>query len=314
MTKIPMVSMMLLLGCLCSLAGCSKRQDPEPGLGHAQTGKEEEGPPYLERRRHFETKLSFSGPAPQDWNEEVAPPSVLEVEYPSGDLFLKAWVTVPGGATGAQYPAIVYFHGAFAFGRGDFLVAQNFRRAGLVVMMPMLRGENGNPGSYELFLGEVDDGKAAVTWLADQPYVDHDRIFTFGHSVGGAISALLSLHDDVPIRHGGGNGGIYHPDIFREWSDIVPFNSDGADEVSLRLLLGNVRWMHHEHYAYIGTEDGFDGAEEALEDEPGGRGLLHLIPIEGDHFSSLQPSMEAYIRIIEGTDGLQPGLHVADKP
>ncbi len=72
----------------------------------------------------------------------------------------------------------------------------------------MLRGENGNPGNYELFLTEVGDAKAAVRWLARQPFVDAKRVYTFGHSTGGAISALLSLREGVPAVNGGCWGGL----------------------------------------------------------------------------------------------------------
>ena len=36
----------------------------------------------------------------------------------------------------------------------------------------MLRAENGNPGVYEGFYGEVDDAVAAGRFLASLPFVD----------------------------------------------------------------------------------------------------------------------------------------------
>ena len=35
-------------------------------------------------------------------------------------------------------------------------------------MAPMLRGENGNPGSFELLWGEIDDASAAIVELASK--------------------------------------------------------------------------------------------------------------------------------------------------
>ena len=87
-----------------------------------------------------------------------------------------------------------------------------FLAAGFAVMTPTLRGENGNPGSFELFYGEVDDAEAAVRFLAAQPRIDSKRIYTFGHSVGGGISALLSLRPEIPVRKGGSSGGLYSRD------------------------------------------------------------------------------------------------------
>jgi dipeptidyl aminopeptidase/acylaminoacyl peptidase len=43
-------------------------------------------------------------------------------------------------------------------------------------MTPTLRGENGNPGNFECFYGEVDDVIAAGRYLATLPYVDPKHI------------------------------------------------------------------------------------------------------------------------------------------
>ena len=36
-------------------------------------------------------------------------------------------------------------------------MAQPYRDAGYIVMIPILRGENGQPGFYTMFYDEVDD-------------------------------------------------------------------------------------------------------------------------------------------------------------
>lgn len=119
-------------------------------------------------------------------------------------------------------------------------------------MTPMLRGENGNPGNYELFLGEVDDARAAVKWLAGQPYVNPQRIYVFGHSVGGGVAAVLPLLDDVPMRHSGSSGGLYDHTTFLVWQidDTVPFENNPMER-SVRLLVGNSQFLQHPHYAYL---------------------------------------------------------------
>jgi dipeptidyl aminopeptidase/acylaminoacyl peptidase len=71
-----------------------------------------------------------------------------------------------------------------------------------------LRGEDGNPGYHEMFFGEVDDGRAAISWLARQPGIDKSRIYAFGHSAGGVVAALFSLYDDLPLRATGSAGGL----------------------------------------------------------------------------------------------------------
>lgn len=59
-------------------------------------------------------------------------------------------------------------------------MSQPFRDAGFIVMMPVLRSENGQPGDYSMFYDEVDDVLAAADVLARQPDVDAQRIYSQG--------------------------------------------------------------------------------------------------------------------------------------
>ena len=65
--------------------------------------------------------------------------------------------------------------------------------AGFVVLIPMLRGENGLPGSYSMFYDEVDDVLAAAEVLALTPGVDANRLYVAGHSVGGTLTMLAAM-------------------------------------------------------------------------------------------------------------------------
>ena len=250
---------------------------------------------YLERRAAFETRLVRRGPSPQPYRLQSPPSGVRAVVYPSGPLSLEAWVAFPEGLPpGGKVPAVVFFHGGYAFGAGDFEDARPFLRAGFAVMCPMLRAEDGNPGDFEMLLGEVEDAGAAIAWLASQPGVDASHVYTFGHSAGGIISALLSLRP-VPIRYGGSSGGMYGTRLFDiDWvREAMPF-ADGPDERSMRVLVGNVRSMQRRHYAYVGATD--PDQEVALvtkELRPGSLLVVETIP--GDHFTSLPPSVEAFI-------------------
>jgi dienelactone hydrolase len=273
-----------------------------PATGPAATGTVATGT-YLERRATFQTKLAKRGPAPQAWEPQRPLPGVREITYQSGSLPLKAWVGQPAGAPAGKHPALVFFHGGFAFGADDFAVCEPFRQAGFIVMTPMLRGENGNPGNFELYFGEVDDGRAAIKWLAQQPDVDANRIYAFGHSAGGGITALLSLFDDVPLRHCGSAGGLYPEATFAQWSDIVPFDPSNPEERRLRLLLGNVKDMRRPHYAYLGTQDGITQPAQAAgraEADPNQRLKVELI--SGDHFSSFPPALHRYLGVCQADD------------
>ncbi len=263
--------------------------------GQAQTRQPESK--YLQRRAAFKTRLIYRGPSPQRWQREQPPPGVQSITYESGDLALKAWVYVPQTESEGTHPALVYFHGGFAFGSGALEVCRPFIQEGFVVMTPTLRGENGNPGNFELFWGEVDDAKAAVQWLAKRPYVDPQHIYCFGHSVGGGISALLSLHDDVPIRHGGSSGGLYDVHTLDAWREIVPFDLRDPRESLLRVLPGNTQDMRHAHWAYIGQTDyAFHDAVRAVRRPPS---KLKVILVRGDHHSSLPYAVRYYLNVVK---------------
>ncbi len=255
------------------------------------------GMSFEQWRASIPTKLTEHGPSPQDYEDEEMPPDVTQVMYPSGDLQLKACVYRPPGVEEPR-PALVYFHGGFAFGVEDLTeTCQPFMDAGFVVMGPMLRGENGNPGEFQMFYGEIDDARAACQWLAQQPYVNKDRIYTFGHSIGGGVSAMLSMMDNVPIRHGGSSGGMYDQLTFLGWNDMIPFENTPRER-SVRLLVGNTQLMQRTHYAYVGIDDDpFDDVVEKLHSTPVEKLKVETVP--GDHFTSFDESIRRYLKVVE---------------
>lgn len=107
---------------------------------------------------------------------------------------------------GAKRPAMIWIVGGFHWGvsatawleapRDNDQSARAFREAGMVLMLPALRGMNGNPGKPECFLGEVDDILAAADYLATRPDVDPERIYLGGHSTGGTMALLAAASTD----------------------------------------------------------------------------------------------------------------------
>jgi pimeloyl-ACP methyl ester carboxylesterase len=147
---------------------------------------------YVKARSHFHTKLVRIGPAPQAFEPLTPPPGVTEVTYSSAPLVLKAWLSHPGGGE-TRHPAVLFLHGGYALDMGDWQTTAPYRDAGFVVMVPKLRGENGQPGSFSMFYDEVDDVLAAAEYLRRLPDVDPHRIFVAGHSVGGTMTLLAAL-------------------------------------------------------------------------------------------------------------------------
>jgi len=292
----------VLVACpACLLAFLGLRDLATPSSAPAENAEvrtSDKGIPFTRRRATFQTRLRRRGAAPQEGHAGGPPDGVQEITYHSGKLKLTAWLAFPKYPS-SRYPALVYFHSGFALGPTDLEQCQPFLDVGCVVMCPMLRGENGNPGDFEMFFGELDDACAAIHWLAQQRYVETGQIYTFGHGTGGAISALLSLVDDVPVRLTGSAGGLYGPDDFDTWGAFAPFDLSDPVERDLRLLMGNIRHMQRPHYAYVGRADRLQRHLPRIRQEMADAGSrLVIFKTEGDHLTSLRPALSDFWRAI----------------
>jgi dipeptidyl aminopeptidase/acylaminoacyl peptidase len=141
------------------------------------------------------TKLTVHGPPPAAWQDPTplqVPDGVREITFESDGLKLKARLSaIPDD--GQLHPAVVFCHGGFWFGNEDWEVLKPFIDAGLVVLAPRVRGENGNPGEFEYYYGEVDDVIAAGRFLAEQKGIDKQRVFVSGHSAGADLATLAVM-------------------------------------------------------------------------------------------------------------------------
>ena len=146
---------------------------------------------YADARKNFQSTLIRVGPSPQQHVPNYQA-GVQPTTFRSGDLILSAYLD-PAPADGAPRPAVLFLHSGFAFGDGDYEAAQPYRDAGFVVMQPVLRGENGQPGDFSMLYDEVDDVLAAADTLAALPYVDRNRLFVAGHMEGGTLAILAAM-------------------------------------------------------------------------------------------------------------------------
>jgi hypothetical protein len=255
---------------------------------------------YFKKRSTFETKLTRKGFAPESWEDFPLPDSTTEVIYQSGDLNLKAYLQIPKNAGNRKHPAVVFFHGGCALDRIHFTRTIHFLEAGFVVLSPTFRGENGNPGYYELFFGEVNDARAAITWLEQRPYVDSKQLYTFGTSMGGEISALLSLYGDTSIILTGSCGAFFaRSDPFSPESMFntpVPFDLADENEIAMRTLAGNIADMQVPHYAFIGSEDEKFASGDYRDIEAKDT-LLEIVEVPGDHGESVHNAAKAFLKI-----------------
>ena len=178
--------------------------DPPSQPRRTDTQARTKQPGLLEARKGFQTRITHQ----LQMNEGIdQPPRDLFqlVQYPSSVGPLAAYVSQPT-TDAKKLPAIIWVFGGFSNGIGDTAwlpqvenndqSASVYRKQGIVMMYPSLRGGNDNPGHLESFYGEVDDVLAAADYLAQQDFVDPDRIYLGGHSTGGTLVMLCAASSD----------------------------------------------------------------------------------------------------------------------
>ena len=262
--------------------------------------------PYLERREGHRTQQLRAG-AVGPRSLPSLPNDAKLVSYPSEGRNLKGWLLLPKESSGEPKPGVVYLHNDFSLTELSYRNALPFVEAGYPVFLPAWRGENGNPGDFELLYGEVDDARAAIRWFSQHPDVESDSIYVLGHSIGGGISALLSLYPDLPVRMSADVGGIYRARTFTWWSrssslrHLIQFQPTSKAEVTLRLLGPNIREMARRHISYVGNNAAVDRRyAQSLE----GQARRFQVPFEvrtvsGNHMTSIKGSVEDFLRIIK---------------
>jgi dienelactone hydrolase len=266
---------------------------------------------YAEARKKFKTKLLLGGPAPQFPQPIQAPPDVTEIEYPSGELTLKAWVSNDPDPGKGKKPAVLFLHNGFAFGLDDWQMAQPFRDAGYVVMIPMLRGENGLPGTFSLFCDEVEDVLAAANALEKLSYVDSKRLYLAGHSNGGTLTLLTALTSSR-FRAAASFSGS--PDQ-TNWNVVrsnlggfagdqnapIPFDEQDQKEFQMRSALAYPESFKCPVRLYFGSQEAyFKATNQKLAELAKKKKLdVEAVEIPGNHTTAVGPAMERCIQFFE---------------
>jgi dipeptidyl aminopeptidase/acylaminoacyl peptidase len=221
---------------------------------------------------------------------------------------------------GQKHPAIIWIVGGFDNSIGEVSwapadptndqSASAFRKAGIVMMYPSLRGGNRNPGSVEGFYGEVDDVLAAADFLAKQTYVDSNRIYLGGHSTGGTL-ALLIAELDSRFRAVFAFGPVN--DIRGYGSENLPFRLLDRKESELR---SPGRWLHGIHnptFVFEGTRQSNIG-ELTLLSHRSHNPLIQFHRLEGaTHFSGLAPVSRLIAEKIVADTGPEANLNFTEQ-
>ena len=219
-------------------------------------------------------------------------------------------------------PAIVLSHGAPGDEQvrstytGRFPVASAvFAEWGFVVLSPVRRGYGRSGGAFAETYGSCEtpayveagletarDIEAAIAYLAQQPYVDRERIVLVGQSAGGWGSLAAASRGDLPIRgvvnFAGGRGGKRQnvpnancaPERLVEAAGAL---AQGSAAPSLWLYTENDQFFSPElsrrmHQAYIAR---------------GGRATYHLLPAfgpDGHHLIGFKAGVSLWRDKVEG--------------
>jgi dipeptidyl aminopeptidase/acylaminoacyl peptidase len=240
-------------------------------------------------RNNFETNLIYRAPAPQRYENELPPIGIREIIYDSGNLKLKAWLS-DNPDDGKKHPAIVYAHGGFSFGGSEELAAvKDFLDQGFVLMAPMLRAENGNPGNFEYFYGEVNDLVAAADYLANVSYVDKDRIFLCGHSIGGTLSMLTSMMPSKYRAIASFSGSPDQEEFFKSEMGRIPFDSRNDKEIKLRSPIVYPDSVIKPLFVYLGDQEDYflESSRNFVKKAKESGRICEINVVKGDHFTAI---------------------------
>lgn len=291
-----MKQLSFLLLAVFAVVGCNRQEGQPPGApAPSQGGKQANSANALiEARKGFQTKLVRRGSA----NEPVAepPPKLFRtVQYESPAGKLAAYLS-PDPKDGKKHPAIIWITGGDCNTIGDVWTAGQpsndqtaaaYRKAGIVMMFPSLRGGNKNPGVIEGFLGEVDDVKAAADFLASQEYVDSKRIYLGGHSTGGTLVLLVAECSDR-FRAIFSFGPV--DDVRGYGPEFTPFDKSNPREVELR---SPGRWLASIQvptFVLEGTVQGNINSLQTMARSSTNPKVQFLTVRGANHFSILAPT------------------------
>jgi dipeptidyl aminopeptidase/acylaminoacyl peptidase len=202
---------------------------------------------------------------------------------------------------GGRKPAVVFLHGGFAFGARDWTMAGPYQQAGFVVLMPRLRGENGQPGDFTLFYDEVDDVLAAAEYLALQPHVDPARLYVAGHSAGGTLT-LLAAQASRRFRAAASFSGSPDQNLFaRTNPEYLVFDPNNRREFILRSPLAFAASFKCPVRMYYGYQDAYFGptTEHTAQIAKQHNLDVEAVGVPGDHFTSVGSAMPKSIEFFQ---------------
>lgn len=246
-----------------------------------------------EARKGFKTRLVRRTSAKEP--VEKPPADVFQiVKYDAPGGKYDAYLT-PSAGDGRKRPAIIWITGGDCNTIGDVWseadpedeqTASAYRKAGIVMMFPSLRGGNMNPGYREGFFGEVDDVLAAAEFLAQQPHVDPERIYLGGHSTGGTL-ALLVAECSGRFRAVFAFGPVDNASSYGR--QFLPCDLSNPLESSLRSPAPWLEAIKSPTFVFEGTDGNIQALRLMADFNANAKVRFHEIR-QADHFNILAPT------------------------
>ena len=243
---------------------------------------------YALARQSFRTDLVTRGPAP-DKPQPLSPPhGASEVRYRSGALDLVAWMSHEAEPKSPR-PGVIVLHGGNALWHGHWDLAKPYVEAGYAALMPALRGENGQAGSFSGFYDETSDVLAAAEVLRAQPGVDSERIYVAGHSIGGTLTLLAAMSTTLFRAAASYSSAPDARAFFRHYPEDIRFDAKNPREFDMRSAICFAASFKCPILMLHGSEEHHsDMAIRATVERAKSAGLrAHRGVIDGNHTSAI---------------------------
>jgi dipeptidyl aminopeptidase/acylaminoacyl peptidase len=260
---------------------------------------------YAAARSRFHTSLIRRLPSPDPWHAVEPPAGATSIVFPSNGLELKAWLELPDAMRTTPHATILWLHGGHSFDQGDWDATRPFRDEGYVVLAPMLRGENGQSGSYSLFYDEVDDVIAAAEYLRRQPFVDEKRLYVAGHSVGGTMAMLAAEaypHFAAAVSISGSpDQALFIRNALANRQSEIPFASTDSIEIEMRSPLTFAESFKCPIRIFFGNEEPhFAISSRRTAAVAGSRGIdAAALVVEGNHITVVPGAIRRAIEFFQ---------------
>jgi carboxymethylenebutenolidase len=126
-----------------------------------------------------------------------------DVSYPSGSKTMPAYLALPEGD--GPFPALVIIHEIFGLNDNMRAIAGRFAEQGYAALAVDLFAGQNRAICMARFMADMNlnsldhpgirDLKTGLTWLAEQPYVDPERLGAVGFCMGGSFAIAWACTD-----------------------------------------------------------------------------------------------------------------------